>query len=327
MILPVILKILAVIGWILLGILGLIILILLIVLLVPIRYRLQAHGADNLDEVRAEAVVTWLLHLVSIRFLFEHRETETKVRIAWKKLGQDDELSESKDHPEKEEEPEKREEPEEKETEKEGAPAEEEKSSEDDKEAAAEEKAAEHREPVVTKPVSEKKKDKSDKRRKKAKPAKEKKHRFTFDRIYDTINEISDSKERIITFIQSRTHRKVLKRIWKRAVKLVKKLLPRRIEAEGSFGFDEPYTTGLISAFVSTFLPRLGERLKLEPDFEEKILDFDGSISGIIRLGSMVAFALPILLSVDFWRTVKDARELKRKLDRSREVITEGGAA
>lgn len=62
------LKILAILGWTLLGVLGLIVLILLLVLLVPIRYQLEAKKAEEIEAVGA---VHWLLHLVSIRVQYD----------------------------------------------------------------------------------------------------------------------------------------------------------------------------------------------------------------------------------------------------------------
>lgn len=78
----VILTILKIIGIILLVVLGLILLLLLLVLFVPIRYRIDASkDAEGEQQIHALVKVTWLLHLLNIRFLYPE-EAYLRVRIA-----------------------------------------------------------------------------------------------------------------------------------------------------------------------------------------------------------------------------------------------------
>ncbi len=78
----VILTILKIIGIILLVVLGLILLLLLLVLFVPIRYRIDASkNAEGEQQIHALVKVTWLLHLLNIRFLYPE-EAYLRVRIA-----------------------------------------------------------------------------------------------------------------------------------------------------------------------------------------------------------------------------------------------------
>lgn len=78
----VILSILKIIGIILLVVLGLILLLLLLVLFVPIRYRIDASkDAEGEQQIHALVKVTWLLHLLNIRFLYPE-EAYLRVRIA-----------------------------------------------------------------------------------------------------------------------------------------------------------------------------------------------------------------------------------------------------
>lgn len=78
----VILTILKIIGIILLVVLGLILFLLLLVLFVPIRYRIDASkDAEGEQQIHALIKVTWLLHLLNIRFLYPE-EAYLRVRIA-----------------------------------------------------------------------------------------------------------------------------------------------------------------------------------------------------------------------------------------------------
>ena len=78
----VILTILKIIGIILLVVLGLMLFLLLLVLFVPIRYRVDASkDAEGEQQIHALIKVTWLLHLLNIRFLYPE-EAYLRVRIA-----------------------------------------------------------------------------------------------------------------------------------------------------------------------------------------------------------------------------------------------------
>ncbi len=329
MVLAVILKTLAIIGWILLGILGLILLILLIVCLVPVRYRAEAHASDTLSGLSAKAHATWLLHLVRADIVYADLDLKGEIRIAWKKISLTDDEEES-DSDTKEKKPEK----------KEDKKVQEEKKAEEKK--AEEKKAEEKPENTVQyeltkKPdhkVAEKtdRKEKREERKEKSGIAKRigsfiEKVRFTFERIYDTINEIIFAGEDVFAFLDVPVHRKVLRHAKKRILKFFRKILPRRYEARGVIGFEDPYHTGEAAALMSVLYPRTGDRAAVRFDFENRVCDLDGSFKGIIRMGSVPALLLPMLLDWKTWRTVKDAKELKRKLDKSKEIIEKGGMA
>lgn len=86
----VILTILKIIGIILLVVLGLILFLLLLVLFVPIRYRIDASkDAEGEQQIHALIKVTWLLHLLNIRFLYPE-EAYLRVRIACFTLSRSD---------------------------------------------------------------------------------------------------------------------------------------------------------------------------------------------------------------------------------------------
>ena len=71
--------ILKIIGIILAAVLGLAILLLLLVLFVPVRYR--AYGVKKEGECRAEAKISWLLHLISVPVAFREGELSAKIKI------------------------------------------------------------------------------------------------------------------------------------------------------------------------------------------------------------------------------------------------------
>jgi hypothetical protein len=76
--LHIVLFLLKIIGIILASILGLLLFLILVVLLVPIRYRINA---DNKDEIRAEAKISWFLRLIYIRIIYSDNQMIIKLRL------------------------------------------------------------------------------------------------------------------------------------------------------------------------------------------------------------------------------------------------------
>ena len=320
MALTILLTILKVLGWILLGILAFIVLILLIVTLVPLRYRALFHVTKDLNELTLEANASWLLKLIKFMCELKHKEFDARLRIAWKKfpLTGDDEEPET-DRKEKKKEKE------------ESSKTKEEKKSENTAVSKTEEDEKEDKIKPVQLLEDEEKQKKKEKRKKKEKSsgAKEskKKGRFTFDRIYDTINEIRFAKEEILAFLTEKSHRKIARHFIKRLKKLGHKLLPSRVIIKGELGFDDPCTTARLSAVLSAIYPHI-DRIELpELCFDQDIVNLNGDIKGKLRIGSLVVFALPLLLDINLWRTIKDFKSFKKKMDHSMEVIKEGEAA
>ena len=316
MALTILLTILKVLGWILLGILAFIVLILLIVTLVPLRYRALFHVTKDLNELTLEANASWLLKLIKFMCELEHKEFDARLRIAWKKfpLTGDDEEPET-DRKEKKKEKE------------ESPKTKEEKKSENTAVSKTEEEEKEDKiKPVQLLEDEEKQKRKKKEKSSGAKESK-KKGRFTFDRIYDTINEIRFAKEEILAFLTEKSHRKIARHFIKRLKKLGHKLLPSRVMIKGELGFDDPCTTARLSAVLSAIYPHI-DRIELpELCFDQDIVNLNGDIKGKLRIGSLVVFALPLLLDINLWRTIKDFKSFKKKMDHSMEVIKEGEAA
>ena len=216
MALTILLTILKVLGWILLGILAFIVLILLIVTLVPLRYRALFHVTKDLNELTLEANASWLLKLIKFMCELKHKEFDARLRIAWKKfpLTGDDEEPET-DRKEKKKEKE------------ESSKTKEEKKSENTAVSKTEEDEKEDKIKPVQLLEDEEKQKKKEKRKKREKSsgAKEskKKGRFTFDRIYDTINEIRFAKEEILAFLTEKSHRKIARHFIKLLIEYIEK--------------------------------------------------------------------------------------------------------
>ena len=85
--------------------------------------------------------------------------------------------------------------------------------------------------------------------------------------------------------------------------------LPRKICGEVRFGTSDPALTGQILGIAGIFYPLLMDNVKVDPDFEQTILEGELFLKGRLRIVSAVRIA---------WRLFRDknVRYVYRKLNR-----------
>ena len=330
MALTILLKILAVLGWILLSIVALIILFLLIICLVPLRYRADFHATQDFSELKACARAGWLLRLICLYIDFQDKQLNARIRIAWKKIL----LTDNPDLIDLEESGKEKPAPVQASSKPEDSVNTEKKDAAEDQE---EEKAEDTKEKEKKEKEQKKKEKKKDNKAQKKAKSKEKEHhvqtserkdrRFTLDRIYDTIGEIKLAQDEILAFFSAQSHRKFIRRVFKRLKKLGRTVLPDELKVTGELGFEDPYTTVRIQMLMSALWSRIPDLSLPDLNYSEKVIDLDGYLKGKLRVGSLVRFAVPLLIDINLYRTIKDAKALKRKLDHSAEIIKGGKAA
>lgn len=118
--------------------------------------------------------------------------------------------------------------------------------------------------------------------------------------------------EQIKACIDDERVKKAFSLIMKKLGAVLKAVLPRRIEGELKFGFEEPQTTGYVLAVLSAFYGVYAERFTIMPDFEQKLLKGKISFKGRICFGRLAFIALRILLSSDCryaYKLIKTTKE------------------
>lgn len=103
-----------------------------------------------------------------------------------------------------------------------------------------------------------------------------------------------------------------VKRIKDYGINGVKLLLPQKLNAQITFGFDDPYYTGRTLAWAALLTPVYGEYLDITPDFEKKTLKGHIKIKGSIR-----RYKILLLL----WKIYKDKDDLLKQKDRALRMI------
>ena len=74
--------------------------------------------------------------------------------------------------------------------------------------------------------------------------------------------------------------------------KILKHILPYRINGNVHFGMESPDVTGQVYAVISMFYDKYANTLELEPDFEQKIFEGKLEFWGRIRLVNLVYYAI-----------------------------------
>lgn len=311
--------ILKIIGIILAVILGLILLVICIVLFVPICYKADLHGSGNARELTVHAKVSWLFGLIKAVFALENGKTDLSVRIAWKKFGDSDPVEDkAEDRIEEKPKPEKKAVMQEKQV-IQGEEKQDDTTNRITDKAVEDqtEKAEKSEQSAKTRPESTEKKQSKKKDRKEDSDSASKieqiteKIKCTYHKFCDKINEITEKKDMISDFLTDETHKNAFLKLKNEAFHLLKKLKPKKIQGEITFGFEDPSLTGRLLAWISMIYPWIGEHTDITPDFEHRTLSGDLSIRGRLYVITPVVTAIRLILSKAVRRSFKDIRNFK----------------
>lgn len=311
--------ILKIIGIILAVILGLILLVICIVLFVPICYKADLHGSGNARELTVHAKVSWLFGLIKAVFALENGKTDLSVRIAWKKFGDSDPVEDkAEDRIEEKPKPEKKAVMQEKQVIQGEEKQDDTTNRITDKAVEDEsEKTEKSEQSAKTRPESTEKKQRKKKDRKEDSDSASKieqiteKIKCTYHKFCDKINEITEKKDKISDFLTDETHKNAFLKLKNEAFHLLKKLKPKKIQGEITFGFEDPSLTGRLLAWISMIYPWIGEHTDITPDFEHRTLSGDLSIRGRLYVITPVVTAIRLILSKAVRRSFKDIRNFK----------------
>ncbi|MCU6698894.1 DUF2953 domain-containing protein [Dorea ammoniilytica] len=311
--------ILKIIGIILAVILGLILLVICIVLFVPICYKADLHGSGNARELTVHAKVSWLFGLIKAVFALENGKTDLSVRIAWKKFGDSDPVEDkAEDRIEEKPKPEKKSVMQEKQV-IQGEEKQDDTTNRITDKAVEDqtEKAEKSEQTAKTRPESTEKKQRKKKDRKEDSDSASKieqiteKIKCTYHKFCDKINEITEKKDKMSDFLTDETHKNAFLKLKNEAFHLLKKLKPKKIQGEITFGFEDPSLTGRLLAWISMIYPWIGEHTDITPDFEHRTLSGDLSIRGRLYVITPVVTAIRLILSKAVRRSFKDIRNFK----------------
>jgi len=129
----------------------------------------------------------------------------------------------------------------------------------------------------------------------------------TKDKISGMLQKADHIKDQILFYkelLEKEETKGLLAHVWKRMLKILKRIMPKKIKGWIQFGTGEPDTTGYIMAVYGAIMPILPKRcdLQISADFEEKVLEGKVEIKGRIALIVLVIQAIAILLDKRLYR-------------------------
>lgn len=113
-----------------------------------------------------------------------------------------------------------------------------------------------------------------------------------------TVSEICD---KIKSVFQEKDNLEILK--------FAKMLRPRRLRGYVIFGFEDPYHTGQVLAFLAILYPFYGDRVTITPDFEQKILEGDLEAKGHVYTVTFATFVWNVFIK----NKIKESKEYGRE--------------
>lgn len=131
-----------------------------------------------------------------------------------------------------------------------------------------------------------------------------------YQQICGKVKAGQEKVEQVRTFLNDQENRKTIGLLWRQVKKLLRHVLPRKISGRVRFGFDDPATTGQILTYISPFYGLYAKTLKLEPIFEEKILDGELHVKGHIRAATLLWIVIRVVFNKNFRVLLKKAMAL-----------------
>lgn len=146
-------------------------------------------------------------------------------------------------------------------------------------------------------------------------PAKIKEYIVSFiSKIKSKIADIDVMIQKIKKFISDEINKDGFFYTLKRILDLIKHLNPKKLQVNFEFGFEDPYTTGLLLGGLSALIGFYGERVKLIPNFEEEVLKGDILAVGRIRLVKLLRIGIKVILYKNNRQLIKNIKTLKEEL-------------
>ena len=281
--------ILKIIGILLLLLAGLLLLALAAVLFVPVRYRGEGSRREVL---KAHGTVSWCFSALAVRFPLEDGRTEGEVRLFGRRLGGRDreeetleadfrEASEPSVHTASLDGGRSRDRAKERESRNRcGAPGRREKAKEEGKG------------PGTERP--------SGRLEKLAKGL-----RGRISRAGAKIRSALEKKDQIMAFLRDEENRRTFRLVKKQLVKVVRHVMPVRLEGEVTFGFDDPYRTGQLLSAAALLYPVYRDRIRVTPVFDREVLEGELKLEGRIRLAVLLGAAVRLGMDRNFRKLVR----------------------
>ena len=121
-----------------------------------------------------------------------------------------------------------------------------------------------------------------------------------------------------LKYLSSKSFSRAMKVLLHEGGALLRHVLPRKIAGDVRFGTDDPAKTGMILGVIGVLYPVIPEKLCIEPDFTESIIEMDLTCKGHLILFVVLVRVIRILICKDvrvligrIWRELKAGSKKK----------------
>lgn len=274
----ILLTILRILGILLLVILGIIIFILLLVLLIPVHYRMYGDIQDGEMPV-FNAKVSWLYPVVSVKASY-NKELSLAVRLLGilifpKKEKPENITKENKDKAESE-----------------NAVI---NPDTDESNVTAEGTVSGKSDPpeMILNPDSPETED------------------STADKnnIFEKIEHLKEKLTFYLDLLYENNTKDYISKVFNVLKKIIKHIIPKKMSADFRIGTDDPALTANILAIHGMLYPWVGDNIRIDADFENKVIEGNAFLKGRIRIGSLITQVLRLVLDRRLYKLLKQLKK------------------
>lgn len=133
----------------------------------------------------------------------------------------------------------------------------------------------------------------------------------TIREFCDKIKKLWKTKQILTAFFTDQTHIAAFRKIKNEFFVLLKHVKPRKMKGYVRFGLEDPYNTGRVLAFLSTLYPIYGERIQIQPEFEEEVLEGDLYIRGRVHGVTILVLMCKLFFDENVRKTHQDFSNIK----------------
>lgn len=130
------------------------------------------------------------------------------------------------------------------------------------------------------------------------------------DNIINKLTHLNEKKDSILSILLAEANRSSFIKIKTTLFKMLGSLLPRKIRAEVSFGFEDPATTGYVLGLAGMLYPVYSKDVSLTPDFQNKVLEGWIKGWGRIQIFAFVKAAAILILDKKIRQIAKDFKKV-----------------
>ena len=129
-----------------------------------------------------------------------------------------------------------------------------------------------------------------------------------------TVSSWKNKLNTVINFFKDKVTKEGLKESYSSLKKLLKHIAPTKLKSTIIFGTGDPCSTGQALGVISILYSFYGDKVKIIPDFEKKVLEGEHKAKGRIRLLTILIIAIKLLVNKKFQLLKENFQRLKEAL-------------